>query len=258
MARKKIRLKNNKTRPSFSFLKNGVIFLFIFFVAFIAGERIIWGLKNADYFRIKRIIYPSSITLRDTKVLSSLKNKSIFSVNLSFLQKKLENANPSVAKLLLLRRFPDTIVIVAKERRPVMQIQTKRFFLTLDKEGYIVNASRQSQPDLPIVKGSSFRTYSLTLGKQVRGVSLDTAERIIRAFEENPRLKRYRIEEINVSNLAKIILHLDKGPPIFIDQEKITSSLNNLAILLSTGELHLNSIRYIDLRFKEPVIGKVK
>jgi hypothetical protein len=41
-----------------------------------------------------------------------------------------------------------------------------------------------------------------------------------------------------------------------LDREKIAQRIKVLGVVLSQGNLDMDHVKYVDLRFKEPIIGK--
>ena len=61
---------------------------------------------------------------------------------------------------------------------------------------------------------------------------------------------------IHVDNLLKIYFHLSNGLQVIVDQERIDQKIKLLAFVLAQKKIDLEQTKYIDLRFKEPVLGK--
>ncbi|MCK5081648.1 MAG: cell division protein FtsQ, partial [Candidatus Omnitrophica bacterium] len=60
----------------------------------------------------------------------------------------------------------------------------------------------------------------------------------------------------NVENLSKIQFTLSNGLVIILDRNNIDRRIKVLGVVLSQGKLDMKQVKYVDLRFKEPIIGK--
>jgi hypothetical protein len=58
-----------------------------------------------------------------------------------------------------------------------------------------------------------------------------------------------------VENLSKIFLELESGLMIIMDGQNLVDKVHMLNLLLSQKQINLQRVNYIDLRFKEPVMG---
>ena len=80
--------------------------------------------------------------------------------------------------------------------------------------------------------------------------------KIIKLFKANSGLASYSIRDVNIESLSKIYFTLSNKLDVVIDKDKIAQKIRVLGIVLAQDRLDLKDVKYIDLRFKEPVIGK--
>ena len=59
-----------------------------------------------------------------------------------------------------------------------------------------------------------------------------------------------------MENLSKIHLVIGRNLDIIVDKDRIQDKLKNLELIFTQGKLDLSTVKYIDLRFNEPVLGK--
>ncbi len=64
------------------------------------------------------------------------------------------------------------------------------------------------------------------------------------------------IKDINIENLSKIQLTLSNQLDVIIDRDKVAQKIRVLGVILAQERLDLKEVKYVDLRFKEPIIGK--
>lgn len=250
MARKK---KKEKSR---SYVK--IIFIIIVVAALIGGAiyGVIVFLNNSEYFDVNTIKIDSSLQFIHKADLASMKGKNIFEIDLKEKQRQLEIKYPQVRDLKIVKRFPNQILVVAKKRKPFVQTELKKTVLTLDDSGVVLSTSSKSNKKLPQIIGLNKRS-DFTLGKPLGGISVQVALKIIRQIDENQKnFASVYVSDVDVSDLSKIVFHLTNDLEVIIDQDKVEHRIRVLGVILAQNTLELNKVKYVDLRFKEPIVGK--
>lgn len=247
--------KIKKKGPSWPFVKLTVIA-----VIMLAGTGLIcYGgmrfINKSRYFAVKTIVLSPSLTFIDKQDLAGIKGKNIFSVNLEKVHKRLILKYPQVTDLRIIRRFPNEIYITAQNREPFIQTKIQNKILTLDDKGVILSNKTSLDKDLPYITGLSAKNSS-NPGLPLRGADLYSVLEIVRSYNDQANLKKIPIRTIDVANFSKIIFQLSNNIDVIMDKDKIEHDVRVLDILLSQGKVELGEVAYIDLRFKEPIIGK--
>lgn len=209
---------------------------------------------NADYFKVKIIsIDPAlqSISRRDLKYV--LGNNILF-LDLKAIEKDLLRKYPFVSQLKIVKHFPNQISIEAKQRFAVLQIKGSRGYYVVDTSGVVMAIASEQNPALPVALGLDY-PGRLVLGKTLSTRKTDWALRIAAVFSMIPELSSYPLASVDVGNLFKIELTLTNNLRVIMDDERVEERLTVLGKMLSRGNLNLSRIKYIDLRFKEPVLG---
>ncbi|MCX5680680.1 MAG: cell division protein FtsQ/DivIB, partial [Candidatus Omnitrophica bacterium] len=83
---------------------------------------------------------------------------------------------------------------------------------------------------------------------------LRVALKILDIFSQNKALRSFSIVKIDIENPSKISFYLSDQLEIVIDNENIPKRIDTLGVILVRAKLDWERIRYIDLRFEEPVI----
>jgi len=230
----------------------------VLIVALICGvyQGVYSFLTKSKLFTIQTVMIDPSLHFIEEKDFRRLKGKNIFTVNLKELQKKIAFKYPRVTQLRIVRHFPSQISIDAKQRAPFAQALIKGKMLTFDKEGIILSLINKRNSKLPYVNGIPSSRQKLNLGFSLSGKEIRTALRIIKAFHENSTLSSYAIESIQINNFSQIEVMLSNHLKIYFDQYQIKRKTKELAFMLSRERMNPDETNYIDLRFKEPIIGK--
>ena len=231
-----------------------IVFLFIGFVLFSAYTNAVDFLTTSPFFEIKDVLIDRSIQFIDLRSLKDLKGKNIFKMDIRKIDRQIAQRYPYIAELRVVRQLPDRILILAKKREPLMQVYFRKKYLTIDQEGVALYYTLQPLA-LPQVSGIPLEREWMFLGGHIEGPELSKAVLILNSFKASPYLKRWRIHSVEVGNLSKIDLAVGENMHVILDQEDTQDKIGMLQMLIAANKINLNQVKYIDLRFKEPVIA---
>ena len=232
-----------------------IVFLFIGFVFFTGYVNAVEYLTSSPLFEIKNVMIDRSIQFIDLRALKDLKGDNIFKVDINKIDRQIAQQYPYIAQLRVVRALPDRILILAKKREPLLQIYYKKKYLLLDTEGIALYYLLQPPALLPQVYGIPLERNWLFLGGHIRGQEIVKAVEILNAFKTSAVLRKWRIHSVQAGNLSKIDLLVGTDMHVILDQEDTQDKIELLQMLISTNKIDLNRVKYIDLRFKEPVIA---
>ena len=212
-------------------------------------------LKNffleSPFFKVKKI--KTNLT---EDVASSFLGKNIFSVDIKAVSSQLAQSYPQYKKVVVKRIFPDTLSIEFVNRLPLFQIKVKDRFWVVDEE-LIVSSGPQEEEfsHIPLVNSSLSRNLEIYLGKEIFFPYAKEVVSLIKELKRKNFFKDFEISSLFSYTLNDIHFNLDKidiriGPPPYKKKLKI---LRDMILPRFYGERE--RIAYIDLRFKDPVIG---
>lgn len=250
MAKKKI------SKRRLSVIKFIVITLLAVGIGWAAGKRAMRLFRHADYFKVRSVVIDPSLQFIDKRDLENLIGKNIFTADLRTVQRRLSRKYPQASRLRVVRRFPDQLWVAARRRLPLTQIQIQDRTFTLDEEGIMLPVREKEDKNLPLIVTAKPDRRTLVRGLPLRGADVRTALEIIKRFRSDDKLSSYAVTKINTENLSKIYVVLSNGLQVIVDRDKIAQKIRVLGVVLSQGKLDLDRVKYIDLRFKEPIIGK--
>lgn len=242
---------------------NLIIFLALFFII-----SYIWkALSASDYFTIKDVILREANTID----LSYLIGRDIFSVNLSKESAYILESFPDYSAIKIIRVLPNRIFADFIKRRPVALIRLYRYF-ALDKEGVLFYGTPETKDwELPVIVGLETKIFGPKPGKKYNTREIALSLNIIKEIKRNRALRNQKIKKIDVTdptNTSIFIPFVVKAPDyskpqslaafenleVKIGEDNIKNKIIILAFLLNQAKKDLTNIKYIDLRFKEPVI----
>lgn len=224
------------------------------------------GIKRLDYFRIKNIV------VKEGRVLDFvyLKDRNIFSVDLAKESSDILRRHPYYKKVRLIRILPNMLFAECIKRRSIACLKLNRDFY-VDEDCVLYDTlPKKDNHDLPFIFGlekkisnpKSFRKYDLP--------ELVCALNILREMEKT--LHDWQVEKIDFVNSGTISFFIfpqqasssgDAGlynrggedkVEVKIGPDDIAAKIGILTQLLGQKNNPLDKIKYIDLRFRDPVL----
>lgn len=248
--------RKNKIDIPTIFIRNGIIALVIFLFALWVWNSAANFLHTAPIFRIQEVTADPDVKFLESKILGRLRGKNIFSIDLKRLHREIRAVFPQIYDLSIERRFPDTVHINAKRRDPFAQVLVKDNYLTIDEEGVVIFIEAQPSAQLPLIRNSHLEKRKVVLGARLATAEIKTAIEVIEAFYNNNDLSKYPITDVDVDNLSKVSFKIGPMLEIILDKDDSARKLEILVSLIAQKKLDFREVKYIDLRFKEPVVGK--
>lgn len=258
-------MKKSKFKPVLKLIIALLIILLA--MCFIVGY--IWKVsKTADYFKVREVICRDS----EAADLSYLKGRNIFSLDLKKEAGYILESYPDYSKINIVRVLPGRLFVDFIRRNPVALVKLYKYF-ALDGDGVLFHASAEPQESgLPVILGLETKIFGPKQGKKYDIKETALALGIIKGVKRNRVLKNYKINKIDVANrlntsvfitLAQPPLTYLKGQPVITPEslleirlgaDDIEEKIVILGGIFSQGKFDLNNVKYIDLRFREPVI----
>jgi cell division septal protein FtsQ len=242
-----------------------ITIIIIFLASFFIISYICRSFRLLGYFQIKEIIARGV----DGVEFNYLKGKNIFSVDLKRQSRYILDSYPDCGKIKLVRVLPDKIFIDFIKRKPIALVKLYRYF-AIDDEAVLFYAKEDL--DLPIITGLETKIFGPKPGARYNIKELALVLGIIKEVNKNKILKHYKIRKIDIANPVNTSIFIShpqvmadyskdrqkiipqEAVEVKIGQEDIKDKITILAGLIEQEESELVNIKYIDLRFKEPVI----
>lgn len=258
-------MKKNKFILPFKLI---IISLIIFLAkCFIVGY--IWKKSKAsDYFKIKEVIIRNS----DTADLSYLTGRNIFSIDLKKESRYILESYPDYSSINVVKILPNRLFVDFIKRNPVALVKLYKYF-ALDEEGVLFAAPAQPEElGLPLILGLETKIFGPKPGRKYNIKEIVFALETIKEIKRNQALKNYKIKKIDVTSRANAILFISLPQQtsaysvgqaaimpeglleVRLGADNIEEKVAILGGIFTQGKFDLGNIKYIDLRFKGPVI----
>lgn len=227
----------------------------------------IWKvLTTSEFFAVKQILVRNS-----SESFEYLKGRNIFSLDLNNQSAKALLNCSDCRRVRFLRILPNCIFVDFLKRQPVALVKFYKNY-AIDQQGVFFNLiGTAEEADLPVIYGLETKIFGPKPGVKYKRPEIDLALSIIQEFKANKALRTFALKRIDVSSLqsaglfvllprqtvnyTKFIPQLEwVGFEVRIGDGSIKQKLMILGGLLMQADKEWKNIKYIDLRFKEPVI----
>lgn len=248
------RRNNTRSRPAWTWLRGalppaaGVA---------LAAASALWlcaFLRQSAYFVVREVQVPKHVAM---PLARTLLGQNLWSVDLATVQQTTALANPAFKAVRVWRQWPQRIVVEAIPRTPLAQVHALRYY-PVDAESFILDeGSATPWPDLIVIDGVETRGTRLVAGQVNASNRLTLALESIRRLQASAALRGHRVQRLDASNPAQMLLYLDEGLEVRIGPlTEWARRLPQLRKALETvAQKHITPA-YLDLRFDEdPIIG---
>jgi len=254
--------RNRKNRSFLPVLKKILVSLLFIAVLCFVIVRINSFLKNARYFKVKKV---RLVGLENKKLVKEISNDllydNIFCVDIKKVKDNLKITNPQFYGLEVVRRLPDELIVQVAQRRPFAQIYQKDFFL-VDREGVIVSdASSKAFSEFMVIKGLEGLS-SIYFGTKISSKELASGLRAIEALEGKkaelidllPGFKQNESVTVDVTKYPSLFVYVGNLELRLYD-DSLLAGLRSLKEILNSLDKKIDRVKYIDLRFTDPAVS---
>jgi len=220
---------------------------------------------DVGYFIIKGVdvkVYDKKGALQNISLNNALDSDivgaNIFFLDLNDLKEKIELFHPEFKGIVLRRLLPNKLIVQGELRKPIAQIRSDRYYL-VDDEGMILpNVRNFPDTELPIISGiginlakaSSIAFSEFQKDKLYKAISL------IGDVASNKGLSEYKIKLVDITDPGNVSFFLTSADiEIKIGNTDFQNRLEVLSTVLEQMASNIDSFKYIDLRFEDPIIG---
>ncbi len=216
------------------------------------------ALRTSTLFTVKEVTVADNIQTLDLPELLKLRGQNIFAVDLARVEAKIKAKYPQLADVRVMRRLPDQVFVMALKREPFAFASLDGKACVIDRDGFVIGQFQPGQTPLPLVKG--LKHQKVFSGDRVQDDRVRVACQIIAQCRQDARLVAAGLQAVNVEDLDRVVCTFAEGAgfDVIVDKDNIPARVKMLSDVLSRGGLDLAQVKYMDLRFGEPVIGQKK
>lgn len=209
--------------------------------------------RSTDAFRIADIAWPAGVSFQvDRPLLGS----NLWEVDIGALAQELRSQQPSLKDVRVVRQPPNALRIEAIPRISVAQVRLSRWH-PVDGGGFVLReASPEPSSALIRIVGIETSGQAIKAGKENDHERLALALRIVERLRRSPLAISRRVTEVNVADSEQLRLLVDDETEVRCGAEpQLDAHLDRLRAALAALAKQPMAVRYIDVRFQEPVIS---
>lgn len=257
-----MRDRNRTNKPK---KKNGTglkliaILLILGVIVFVASF-LVSQITNSNCFEIKRVKIKGDSGWLEESVRFMLKD-NLLNVDLKRSERVLRNEHPEIEAIVLSKVWPDTVYIRFSLKKPLAALEGRQ--LLIDRNGFLL-ASRKygdAVTGLPLISGLSRNEIN-----KAQRLDLDdklfSAIRIIELFSRLENSGNYKLIKADVSKVSESEIFIQKKCrqgdcliKVNVGEKSYPEKLKIFQIFLKKADFDWSNVNYIDLRFKEPIVG---
>jgi len=215
----------------------------------------IFNVKGLDvrYYDEQNVLYKAGSSDIDPK---DVLGDNIFLVDLNDFKEKIEASHPEFKDVMVRRALPNKLIVQARIRLPAAQVYGDKLYF-IDMDGiFLPDVKITGSARVPLITGiraSPYRANAIQNDKIQKALSL------IKALSENTRLSKFKMKTIDMADSRNVSFFLDaidaEKMEIKIGEGEFAKRLEVLATVLEQLARDVERVKYIDLRFDDPIVG---
>jgi len=179
--------------------------------------------------------------------------ENIFALSIKNIEKSIKNSHFEVKDIRVERIFPNKLILYIIKRKAIALIGS-RYHYPVDEEGMVLkDVSRTRREGLPLIKGIYLTKRDI--GKKCTSPKLAKSLKLLEELARSNISESYDISEIDAAGRKNLSFYINDGLEIKIGGDNFRNRLKRLEKVLNDPDVDLKGVRYIDLRFKDAVIG---
>jgi cell division septal protein FtsQ len=213
-------------------------------------------LSNSSFFTVKTIISTGALKPLLGEDYFRVKGKNLFSIDIKHLARDLKLSYPYLTNVRVSRVIPDKIWFDAQERVPIARVKLADKIFLCDGNAAILPFA-VSQAGLVLIDGIDSQAGKVRIGEVYDSIRLKAAIALLAAIRATRELRLLTLVRVDVSSPERMSFLLNNGVEVITGDELIPQRLKMLSVVLNNLKSAIDKVKYIDLRFQEPAIGKL-
>jgi len=216
-------------------------------------------LYYSSFFRVRDINFARDVPmdvasqLRECQELRSKRGRNLLLLDTQQVEKQLSSI-PSLTAVTVSKRYPNGLLISARQRNAVAILNAEASMFLVDATGVVlepVDAEAQAQQDLPIISG--LKVNALKPGSQIDSPQLAQAIDLLQRTHRMAYSLYSRISELTIDEQEGIVLFLTGGVEVLLGKEDPIPRMVALEQYLKEHS-DLKGVSSINLRFHNQLI----
>jgi cell division septal protein FtsQ len=239
-------------------ISKGMTVIVVLIFLLVASMLVKAFLQESNYFKLRAVdikasfLDPRASTYICNQVYNTYKGRNVFSINLKYIAQYIQKSYGDVRDVVVRIAPPDKLVISLKLRKPVALVKGGKFY-PIDEEGVVLPGGSRVDAlnDLPVISGVDMTAR----GSRAAYRNLMLALELLQEIRQTRSLANFGVTAISVYDPSNLIFYLKNGIEIRVGAENFRERLDLLTRALRDPRLVTENIKYIDVRFKDVIIG---
>lgn len=231
-----------------------VALIFLIFAAMLVKA----FLHESNYFKLRSVdlkasfLDPRASSYISNQVFDAYKGKNIFNIDLKYIARYIQKSYGDVRDVAVKIAPPDRLVISLKLRKPVALLKSGKFY-PIDEEGVVLpGGSRvEALSDMPVINGVNIKARDRSGAYRNLKVALE----LLKEIRQTRELSSFGVASISVYDPGNLAFYLKNGVEVRVGAENFRDRLDMLGRALRDPRLVIDNVKYIDVRFKDVIIG---
>lgn len=232
----------------------GAVIIFLS-ASFFLGKAFVY---RSDYFRLTTVetggafLDQGAINFLNGELLNIYKGTNVFRLDLKGIARSIQRSYPDAREIAVRIALPDKLAVSIKFRKPIAVLRGNKSY-PIDEDGFpLPSMDAGSLKDLPVIEGVSAR-YDERRQRPSRNLNL--ALGLLREIKKSRPVSGYGVVTIDAKDPGSLSFYLRNGIEVRMGCENFGQRIQILEDTLKDPRLALDRIKYIDVRFKDVIIG---
>ena len=213
---------------------------------------------NSTTFQLTevKILNIGTLTSEQSFQFSELqRGENLIQLDLVGVQQVIKRKHPEFKEVKVRRVLPNRVEILLKRRTPVAQVAYARF-VQVDKDLVVLpNSSPTPFRNLPVIEGAPLPRGGLAVGAAIEDAGTKRALWLMDIVKRKNILRKHTLTKVDIADVRNTSFIVDNAIEIRIGNGHFIERLKILDQILKTQPLDPARMRYIDLRFDDPVVS---
>ncbi|NLB59662.1 MAG: FtsQ-type POTRA domain-containing protein, partial [Lentisphaerae bacterium] len=181
---------------------------------------------------------------------------NLFALNIATQRASLLQKVPRVKSVEIARRLPDGLQIKVRERISLARLEMRGYYMTVDREGYVLGSAPSGARHLPVISGHGMP--GMRPGSHLAGTPIMNALEVFDVCETTPLRDQFKVIRISVRRPEALELTLEHGVRVALSwqqmgtqsslsRENLERKRGRLAEILKTAAARDKRVASIDM-----------
>ena len=215
-------------------------------------------LHESDYFKLRSVdikasfLDPRASSYISKQVFNAYKGRNVFNINLKYIAGYIQKSYGDVRDVAVKISLPDKLVISLKLRKPVALLKSGKFY-PIDEEGVVLPGGSRVEAlnDMPIISGIDIKASNRSGSYR----NLRLALELLQEIRQTRELVPFGVASISVDDPSNLSFYMKNGVEVRMGAENFRDRLDMLGRALRDPRLVIDNVKYVDVRFRDVIIG---